>query len=784
MLRNFLTIAFRLAWRHRGQTLITLSGLTAGIASCLLILMWVQDETGYDRFHERGERIGRILIHMPVPGGGTETIAAGPPSLAPALQAGCPGLEAAVRVTYLGRQALTAGARPFYEKEIYLADPAFLRIFSFPLEQGDGRTALDRPDAIVLTRSLAVQCFGSKNALGQTIRLNNQRDVTVTGVLADPPARSHLQFKALLPFSTASDFGRPLDTWDRFYTDTYVLQKTADEAGRLSEQASTVMKQHNPELECTIELQPLSRIHLYSARVQEGVHRGDISRTILFSCLATFILLMACINYLNLVTARSTLRAREIGLRKVAGGRRSSLLGQFLTEAVVQTLLATGAALLLIHFLLPGFNELTGKNISLAQLASPGNFLLLAGFILLTGLLAGWYPAWYLSGQTPLRIMKSNTRARAGRPGLRRVLVVFQFSLTLILLAGSGLISRQLNFLHDRKPGFDKERVVMLPLPGNLDQQVNTLKQELNRLPAVLGSCAMSDPLMHSSTTIDMDRWEGRQGNARVSCVFIWSDGDFLQTHGIGLVQGRFFGPAGTGRPQRQIVINETAARAFGFASPVGKRIGEDQEIVGVVRDFHQDSLHQPIAPLIIAYKPERFEYLAVKLAPGPLIPALESLKSGWQRVFPRHPFDYSFLDQLIDRLYRQDQRQGTIIAIFTGLSLLIANLGLFGLATHLTQQRTREIGIRKVLGDSAFGIVQRLCREFLRWVLLAALLASPVAYLTGERLLQDYAYRVPLQPGYFLVPVLWLLLMAILAVGWQVIRAARTNPAVCLRHE
>ncbi len=783
MWKNYWLTAWRNIRRHPGYSFINILGLAAGLASCITILLWVRDETSYDRFHANAGAIHRVVVQAREPGGGSDSFAVLPPNLGPALKAEFPEVRLAARHLSVGQQIVASGEKRFFEKNVSLVDPEFFQIFSFPLRRGRAQGALSDPRSIVLTEATAAKYFGPEDSLGRTLRLNNRVEYTVTGILADIPAQSHLSFDILLPLQSAEEFGFSTDTWQRFSFETYVLLQANADARSLGKKITARLHQPLGDDHIDLRLQPLPDIYLHSSSISEGEVRGDIRIVLLFSLLALIILLMACINYLNLAITQGGARAKEIGLRKVAGARRGEIVSQFLGESVLQTALAMIFALLLIAACLPFFNSLSGKAITLGSMLSPSSALLLLAFLALTGLLAGLYPAWYLSRFRPAAILKGRLATGTGGSRSRRLLVVFQFGLTIMLMIGSMSIYRQLRFVRTQALGFNMEQVLMVPVRGELARRVAPLKAELLRNPHVVSATAASDPVMMFGSSLIMDDWEGRKPGEQVNCDMVWCDEDYLQTHGIEMAQGQFFSTSMSGSLEGKIVINERAARALGFDSPIGKRLDE-KEIIGVVKDFHAHSLHSLIGPMAMAYNPAKFAYLFIKIRPGNGAAALASLARTWKFAAPEVPFDFAFLDQRIDDLYRADRKLAGVVNVFTLLALLIANLGLLGLASYLTSRRMKEIGVRKVLGATMPQIMTLLSREFIQWVALAALIACPTAAYILTRWLRTFAYRVPIGIGVFILSSLLALLLALATVSYYSVRAARANPVDSLRNE
>lgn len=784
MFKNYVKTAWRNIARHKGYSFINIFGLAVGLASCLTILLWVRDEMSYDRFHASAGSIQRVIAQASEPGGGSESFAVLPPNLGPALKAEFPEILKMARHLSVNQQLVSRGDKKFFEKNVSLVDPEFLQMFSFPLRRGDAKSALSGPRAIVLTESAAAKYFGSQEPLGKTLRLNNRSDYTVTGILADIPAQSHLSFDILLPSLAAREFGYPnVDTWTQFSYETYVLLHEGADVRSLESKIAARLHKPLGDTRISLRLQPLTDIHLRSAAIQEGEVRGNIDMVLLFSLLAVFILLMACINYLNLTTAQGGTRTKEIGLRKVSGADRREIIFQFLGESVLQAALAMIIALVLITLFLPLFNSLSGKEISAGALLSPSAWLPLLGFLLITGLLAGIYPALYLSRFTPAAVLKGKTALGAGGSRSRKVLVVFQFSLTILLIIGSVSIYRQLRFLRTRTLGFNKELVLMVPLRGELAGKFQPLKAEMLGNSSVAGVSAASDPVMMFGSRKVLDDWEGRKPGEEVQLDFVWSDEDYLTTHGIELAQGQFFSKNMSGSLDDKIVISESAVRALGLASPIGKRL-DKREIIGVVKDFHARSLHSAIGPVAMAYDPKKFAYLFIKIKPGNIAAALAAVAETWKRAAPDYPFDFSFLDQQIDKLYRADRKLAGVINGFAVLALLVANLGLLGMVSYTTDRRRKEIGMRKALGASMPQIVALLSREFIQCLSLATVLAWPAAFFLLREWLRAFAYRLPIGIGVFALSSLLALLFGLVTVSYHSVRAARANPVDSLRCE
>ena len=775
MLRSYFTIALRHLRKQKGYTLLNLSGLALGLAAGLLVLLYVHDELRFDRFHAHADRIHRINmlsdfgLH-----GGTPWLPA------EKITADFPEVEAMARFSKI-RVRFRQGEEVVQEEAFY-ADPEVLEIFSFPLQQGDPAQALRAPHSLVLTPEKATQYFGGADPMGQTLATPTGEVYTVTGVLEPLPAQSHLAFDFLIASSTAAD----ANPWQLFSESFVLLQPGADAAAvgtKLTEVASAEYLGWMLS-DIAFETQPLTRIYLHSAhhRFTQG-RQSDMQYVYIFGVIAAFLLLIAAINYMNLATARSLGRAREVGMRKVLGAGRGQLVGQFLGEALLLALGALVVALALVELALPFFNDLTQKHIEVRYVGEGG---LLPWFLLLTlgmGLLAGSYPALVLSRFAPAGVLK---RLASGVQGgrLRRALVVTQFAISAALIIATVVIQQQLHYMQHKNLGFDQEQVVVLQLRGNMTEQAQVVRSEILHHPGVEQvSLTSGTPISHMMTTREDEATGAQQFVHHLS-----GDEHLLATVGFSLVAGRNFDPA-LATDSGAVLLNETAVRAFGLPeNPLGETVVE-RTVIGVVQDFHMSSLHEPIAPMLLksvsSQRGQRgLSTILVRLRPDAAQPVLAHLETIWKQFAPDHPFTYAFLDDNVQKRYASERRLAQFFGIFSALVVLIAALGLFGLAAFTAQQRTKEIGIRKVLGASIGGIVVLLSKEFVRLIGWAFVIAAPLAYLAMDRWLQDFAYHIDLGAGTFLLAGGGLLLLAWLTVSYQSVRAALANPVQALRYE
>ncbi len=792
MFWSYVKIAWRNIKRHKGYSLINIIGLATGLACCILILLWVQDELNYDRFHANLSDLYRINaeFHKTEPVTHYWPVCA---PLAPALKEEYPEIFRATRFTRLRRgQLVKYGDKNFLEPQICLTDPDFLFMFTFPFLEGNPRTALSHPDSIVLTESVSAKYFGDENPVGKIININNKHNFTVAGILKDCPENSTIQFDFLIPFIRIEDFETAwaiLDNWSLSGFAAYIqLEKTAS-AAVLENKIAHYLKKHVSESEDVIYLQSFEDIHLHSSHIQFGIEgQGDISYVYIFSLVALFVLIIASINFMNLATAKSSNRAKEVGLRKVVGAKRVQLIRQFFFESVGMAFLSLILAVVLVELFLPLFANLSGKTLALDFSSHIHVLLAIVIMTLITGFLSGTYPALFLSALRPVKVLKGTLRTEGRGFLFRRMLVVSQFSLSIVLIICTIVVSHQNRYMQNKKLGFNKEHVVYLPIREELSDRFDTFKTELVKRTGILNVAASSSlPTSGVFLTTDKVSWEGKNPEDNVVLEVTSTGYDFIETFDMEVIEGRSFSKEFLTDEEEAIVINETAKRIIGMEDPVGKKLifgDAATTIIGVVKDYHFKSLHSEIEPLIMAIVPSVYRYVFIKLEAGDIPKTLAGIEDTWSTVFPDTPFEYHFLDEAYDRLYRTERRMGTLFNYFSGLAIIISCLGLLGLASFMAEKRTKEIGIRKVLGASLAGIVVLLNKQFTKWVLIANLVAWPIAYYAMSKWLQGFAYRINLGIGTFALAAALALTIAVGTVSYQSVKAALTNPADSLRYE
>jgi len=793
MFKNYFKTAIRNILRHKGYSAINISGLAIGMASSIFILLWVRNELSYDKFHNNAQRIFRITADAS--GFKAAVNCAGMPS---GLQAALPEIRSTVRLSHRNTVLLDAGNnRKFEEKNTFYADSTFLDIFSFPLLQGDPKTALHRKDGILLTASTAKKYFGgAANALGQTLRLDNHGYVTVTGVLADIPSNSHLQFDCILPISSiiaeTDDLRNNVYINFNFYSYVLLTPQTAitpEALTRLGKQADQVYQQHVPgnQFKVNFQFQPITSIHLDQPLQVDLPGHGNRQYVNIFFIVALVILFVACINFMNLATARSARRAKEVGLRKVVGALRGQLIGQFLGEALLISLVALLLAIGLVWTLLPLFNDLAQKDLRL-NLADGYLLLGLIGITLLTGIIAGSYPALFLSGFRPVKVLKGHLPTKGGNLFFRNGLVVVQFVVSIVLLAGTFAVYNQLSFIRNRNMGFDKENILYVPMTGEIWSKQKALRTELLQNPLTSNFAMVSEiPVNIISGHLHVE-WQGKDPHSQIVIPSLDISENFISLFHMQIISGRDFSTTFRADSSNYI-INETAARIMNQtpASVIGKPLTMDDDnkgtIIGVVKDFNFKPIHQTIEPLIMRLD-SWGGTIVVRAQAGKTEATIKALEKIYHTLNPAYPFNYNFLDQDLANLYKGEQQMGNIFKLFAFLAIFISGLGLYGLSAFLAQQRTREIGVRKVLGASTFNIVYLLSTGFTRLILIAVVISVPLSLLAIQRWLESFAYHVQIGWPVYFVASAAALLLAWVTVSFETIKAALTNPAHSLRSE
>ncbi len=783
MFKNYLKTAIRNLGRHKGFSFINLSGLAVGMAVCILIFLWVQDELSFDRFHANADSLYQVLLN---PTGTDNYWSHGSGPLGPTLEREYPEIADTCRLFGHARAPLR------YKDELFISkvqgvDPSFFEMFTFPLKASGLENPLPDNQSMVLSESTAHRLFKDEDPLDKIISFEwwgTWHDFRVTAVICDAPPNSIFDYEVLFPFNFVTLSGMNIDKWDVYAYITYVQLRPKIDMASMSLKISDTITRHSPEERLELSLYPLTRLHLH-----EPSGGGPILYLYIFSCIGILILSMACINFINLTTARSENRAREVGLRKVVGAVRSQLIKQFLGESMLLALIACAAASLLVFVMLPGANALMAKQLVLKY--DINGIGLLLGIVLLTGLAAGVYPALVLAAYQPVRTLKGTRGRQARKSKLRKFLVVTQFTISILLLIVTATIFQQLHFMRHKDMGLNTNQVINLELRGGLRTNFRAIKTRLLQHAGVRAVSATNGSFFKRFGTKGVS-WEGKDPNDDGFFAIHAVDYEYADIFDIKMVQGRYFAQEFPTDAASAFVVNEAAVAYMGLQAPLGQKIhcplpfDKDRNglIVGVVKDFHFRSLHEEIQPLILAVAPGWFTDMYVRMYPNNLKETVGYIESTLKELAPDFPLNYTFLNEDIDRLYKEDRRIGSLVRYGAALAVLIAGLGLFGLASFTAEQRTKEIGVRKVLGASVGEIVYLLTREFSRWVFLANLIAWPLAYLAANAWLKNFAFRIDVKIVMFLLIGLATLALALLSVSYQSVRAAQANPVDSLRYE
>lgn len=783
MLKNYIKIAFRNILRNKLYSFLNIAGLAIGMAACVLILLWVSNELSYNSFNKNLDRIFLVAQTQHYQTIGDFTVEPTPMPLAQTLKLDYPEIRYATRYEYFfGKSLLTRGQTSFNER-LNFADSSFFRIFTFHFIEGDPATALADPNSIVLTESTAKKLFGDEDPLGKELRLNEKVNVKVTGIIEDVPDNSDLQFDGLVPtyLLKAYGFGDAFESWNSNMITTYVLLRSAKEAHKLTQEISGLMKKvGNDPTAGKLFLFPFKDYHLHNL-TEKG---GKIEDVILFSIVALFILIIACINFMNLATARSARRATEVGIKKVVGATRLQIARQFFGESVLVTLISLVIALFLVEIFVPSFNEITGKSLSLFQmnLASIVSILLVT---VVTGLLAGIYPSVFLSSLKPVSMLKKAGSDIPGRFSLRRILVVIQFAISIALIIGTSIVYMQMKYIQNKNLGMTLDNVVYFQPSDVLSKETARLEEQLKENANVLGVTSVSNLPISIYENGGGWSWEGMPANQNALVSDERCDYGYLKTFGVSLKEGRFFSREHPADDTSSVVINESFAKLIGKKSPVGMELsyGRPYRVIGVVRDFNFVNLHSRIGPLAVFYSPQS-TLMCVRVNGTDLPETLDFIDRRCKSVDPGFVFNYHFVNKTFERMYASEQRLGKIIGAFSLLAVIIASFGLFGLASFAAEARTKEVGIRRVLGASVPGVILLLSRELIALVLVGNIIAWPVAYYFMQKWLQTFAYRIDMNLLLFILAAVVALIIAAITTGYQAVKAATTNPVESLRYE
>jgi len=789
MFKNLIKTAFRHILKHPGYSILNILGLTLGISSALFLIIYVSDEVSYDRYHEKADRIYRVSSKITEPDDQFTWIVAQIP-FGPQVVQDYPEVQSFVRFINMPRALYKFEDKEFTEENFFYADSTLFYIFTYKVLKGDVKAALTEPNKLILTERIATRYFGDADTIGKTLTAGTST-FEVTGVIEDVPFNSHFRFDAI---SSRNNLPKQLGTWGNFGVFTYLLfpENFDVKAFETKMQAmydaymKTIFGGMNIKIEYILE--PMTRIHLYSTNAGEPEPTGSITYVYIFAIVALFLVLIAGMNYMNLATARSARRAREVGLRKVVGSRRGPLIVQFLSESTVFTLISLILSLIILVVLLPKFNMLAGKSFDLHIIYSPVVLLTLIGVILVVGIFGGSYPAFFLSRFSPVTVLKGEITQGSAGSLFRKILVVFQFAISVIMIICTLVVFRQLNYLKTKDQGFDQKDVINITLNGPMVRKYLVLKQALIDFPEIKYVTSTDTPIGEGSGKLIFNV-ETDQGMSQRGVNFAVVDHDFVDALGITIINGRDFQEDMPSDTLTGVVVNETFVKRMNWTEPIGKKVEAGDEntlrarVIGVMKDYHQTGMYNEIESLLLAYR-TRNNQIYIKLSGNNNQAALSYIESKWKEIFPDQPFSYTYLSERFNRQFEADEKRGLIFTMFTVLAILIACLGLFGLASYMVEQRTKEIGIRKVFGANESIILRLIAKDFLILVTAGIIIAIPVAWYLMNDWLQNYVYRTNIGVPLLVIASLLTIAITFITISYKAYQAAVMNPANSLKTE
>lgn len=785
MLQNYFKIAFRNFFRNKFFSIINISGLAVGLAVFMLIMLWVQNELSYDSFHKDKERIAAVMTNMKFENGETQTFPAVPILMASTLQKDIPSVEYAAASSWGDQRQFAYGEKKFAEYGLYVS-PEFLKVFSFPFVKGDATTALNEPHTVLLTEKLAQKYFGSEDPIGKTITIEQNTPYKVTGVLKDVPDNATLSFDFLMPVKDYVEFTMGgVESWDVPNMRAYIKLKEGADFNTFNKSFAGILAKYTAKFPNATNFAWQLKDWYLRFDFKDGKYAGGgrITYVKMFIVIAIFILLLACINFMNLSTARATQRAKEVGVRKAIGAAKSSLVNQFMSESVLLSLLSGIIAVVLVVLVLPSFNTAFRKHISI-DFTNANNIITFCSIIIITGLLAGAYPALVLSRFKPVTVFKNNVSpASGGSSWLRKGLVVTQFAVSVLLIIGTITVSQQVNYLKNRDLGYNKEHLIWFPNSVSFDKQ-SSFANNLLKVPGVISASQASMTFTNSNNRGSEVNWSGKKQDVFFS--FIAGSNDIINTMGIKMKEGRAFELNNT-NDTAAVILNEEAVKRMNLKNPVGQVIdmySGKATIVGIAKDFHFESLHNPIAPAIIMCRPWWTWMMYVRIDGKDMQATLKGIELQYKNFAPGFVFDYNFQDKEFERLYRSESQIGTLINWFAFFAIFISCLGLLGLTAYTVERKTKEIGIRKVLGASVAGIVMLVFRQFIWLILLAVVIAIAPAWYFLQGWLQQYAYKISLGWQVFVIAGAIAIVIALITISFQSVKAALMNPVKSLRTE
>lgn len=784
MLKHHILLALRNFKKHKSSFLINLVGLAAGLTCSMLIYLWVNDEMNMNKFHEKESQLYQVMEHQQY-AEDVMTTTSTPGLLSETLMSDIPEIEYAITTTWINSYTLSIDDNDVKARG-YHVSPDYFNVFSFPLSQGSADQVLTDKNSIVISESLAVKLFTNANeAVGNSVELQHDKSYIVSGVYADMPNNSSIKADFVLSFEKYKDNNEWVTNWGSNGPSTYVTLQKGTDAQAVSDKIANIVLDKNEQSNVTLFLQRYSERYLHGRYENRKLSGGRIEYVQLFSIIAIFILVIACINFMNLSTARASRRAKEVGIKKAVGAHQRSLISQFLTESIITSLTASLFSLLVVVLFLPQFNEITDKEIVLQF-----DWSLIAiflGITLFTGLFAGSYPAFYLAAFNPVQVLKGVVRGSAGEIWARKGLVIFQFTLSIILIVAVVVVYQQIEFVQNKNLGYDKDNLIRFDLNGRADEHLETFTQELKNIPGVVNASSIGHNFIGRNNNTSGLQWEGKHPDDLILFENFRVDYDFIETVGIEMIEGRTFSKEFSADTTK-IIFNEKAIEIMGLENPIGQVItlwDEYQlEIIGVAKDFNFQSLHEEVAPAFFRLSSVYTWNMMVKIESGQEKATIKRLQDFHSEFNPGFTLDFEFMDQQYALQYAAEQRVATLSKYFAGFAILISCLGLFGLATFTAQRRLKEIGVRKALGSSATRIVYLLTSEFTKLVGISILIALPVSYLIGHQWLTRFAYRIDLNIWFFVGAGFTALIIAWLTVSTQAIKAAKSNPAECLKDE
>ncbi len=808
MLITYLKSALRNITKNKFYSVLNISGLAIGIAAFVFIFLYVRAELTYDKYHEKASRIYRVESDFTI-SGKHDQFAIVPVPMGPALKIEFPEVEQFCRFFNAGNEVFKYNDKEFYEERFYFADSTVFDIFTYTMIMGDPRKSLVEPNSIVITKSIAKKYFGSQNPMGEMIEGAGTDKYKVTGVLEDVPFNSHLRFDALISGTTiaaqqgADNFNsmEPLRFWNIGVYTYLLLSENSDMKAIHDKFGSFYAKYMKPvgdQINASFNLMstPLLKTHFYS-NLSADLPKGNVTFIYIFSIVAVFILLIAAINYMNMATARSSKRAREVGIRKVAGAYKTQLIGQFLTESILLALISLAIALVLVYFLLPNFNTLSGKEIGFDVFTNPELILVILGVTVFIGFISGSYPAFYLSSFLPVKVLKGHGIGGTRKGGtLRRVLVVFQFFIAIVMIIGTIVVSGQINYLRDKDLGFTKENMIVLELQDTaFRNKAESFKQELLKNSNITG-VTNSSGIPGNNQWIQVVKIEKDGQMSDHAMIIAAVDYDFTKTYGLEITNGRDFDKGMGTDAKEAVIVNEATVKQYGWTdNPLGKKItwgagldgtgGRPLKVIGVVKDFHYNSLHNKVEPIMLFISERPNYFLSVKVNPENQSQTLKDVEEKWHQFGAKRPFDYKMLAETWDEMYESEQKLGVIFRLATILTIFIALLGLLGLSSFIAEQKTKEIGIRKVMGATLINILGLLYKEFVVLILIAFVIAIPVAWWRLDIWLEtSFVYHINISVAYFLLAGLLAITISLLTLSFHTIKAAMSNPVDAIKYE